>query len=50
MGGAYLDRPDIYDLGVKVSDACHYEYNTTLTGLGPSCKRDLTVLLLCSHY
>ncbi|KAJ5908209.1 mannosyl-oligosaccharide alpha-1-2-mannosidase 1B [Penicillium taxi] len=36
LGGKYLDRPDITDLGIKVSDSCHWLYNTTLTGLGPS--------------
>ncbi|KAJ5976138.1 mannosyl-oligosaccharide alpha-1-2-mannosidase 1B [Penicillium waksmanii] len=36
LGGAYLDRPDISELGVKVTDSCHWLYNTTVTGLGPS--------------
>ncbi|KAJ5574701.1 mannosyl-oligosaccharide alpha-1-2-mannosidase 1B [Penicillium hetheringtonii] len=36
LGGAYLDRPDILELGVKVTDSCHWLYNTTVTGLGPS--------------
>ncbi|KAJ5649965.1 mannosyl-oligosaccharide alpha-1-2-mannosidase 1B [Penicillium longicatenatum] len=36
LGGKYLDRPDITDLGVKVADSCHLWYNQTLTGLGPS--------------
>ncbi|KAJ5574023.1 mannosyl-oligosaccharide alpha-1-2-mannosidase 1B [Penicillium hispanicum] len=36
LGGKYLGRPDITELGVKVTDSCHWLYNTTLTGLGPS--------------
>ena len=36
LGGKYLDRPDITELGVKASDSCHWLYNHTLTGLGPS--------------
>ncbi|KAJ5735533.1 mannosyl-oligosaccharide alpha-1-2-mannosidase 1B [Penicillium malachiteum] len=36
LGGKYLDRPDITDFGVKVADSCHWLYNHTLTGLGPS--------------
>ncbi|KAJ5536746.1 mannosyl-oligosaccharide alpha-1-2-mannosidase 1B [Penicillium frequentans] len=36
LGGKYLDRPDITELGVKVADSCHLWYNQTLTGLGPS--------------
>lgn len=38
LGGAYLDRPDISELGIKVTDSCHWLYNTTVTGLGPSCR------------
>ncbi|KAJ5662382.1 mannosyl-oligosaccharide alpha-1-2-mannosidase 1B [Penicillium maclennaniae] len=36
LGGAYLDRPDISDLGVKMADSCHWLFNTTTTGLNPS--------------
>ncbi|KAJ5263559.1 mannosyl-oligosaccharide alpha-1-2-mannosidase 1B [Penicillium angulare] len=36
LGGKYLDRPDITELGIKTSDSCHWLYNHTLTGLGPS--------------
>lgn len=35
LGGAYLNRPDILNLGVQVTDGCHSTYNTTVTGLGP---------------
>jgi len=35
LGGKYLDRQDIYDLGVAVTDSCHATYNSTITGLGP---------------
>lgn len=35
LGGKLLDRQDIIDLGVAVTDGCHQTYNTTLTGLGP---------------
>jgi mannosyl-oligosaccharide alpha-1,2-mannosidase len=38
LGGAYLDRPDITDLGVEVTDSCHWLFNTTTTGLNPSSK------------
>lgn len=38
LGGVYLDRPDIYELGVNVADGCHNSYNTTVTGLGPFCE------------
>ncbi|KAJ6033872.1 mannosyl-oligosaccharide alpha-1-2-mannosidase 1B [Penicillium canescens] len=36
LGGKYLDRPDFTDLGLKVTDSCHWLYNSTITGLGPS--------------
>ncbi|KAJ5679670.1 mannosyl-oligosaccharide alpha-1-2-mannosidase 1B [Penicillium macrosclerotiorum] len=36
LGGKYLDRPDITELGMQVTDSCHWLYNTTLTKLGPS--------------
>ena len=35
LGGAFLDMPDIYSLGLAVADSCHAFYNTTKTGLGP---------------
>ncbi|KAK4627927.1 putative mannosyl-oligosaccharide alpha-1,2-mannosidase [Fulvia fulva] len=35
LGGAFLDSPDITDLGVAWTDGCHKSYNSTLTGLGP---------------
>ncbi|KAK5118847.1 hypothetical protein LTR62_000056 [Meristemomyces frigidus] len=35
LGGALLDMPELIDLGIAVTDGCHQEYNTTLTGLGP---------------
>ncbi|OKL62166.1 hypothetical protein UA08_02164 [Talaromyces atroroseus] len=35
LGGVFLGRQDITDLGVAFTDACHLFYNTTVTGLGP---------------
>ncbi|CRG89506.1 mannosyl-oligosaccharide alpha-1,2-mannosidase [Talaromyces islandicus] len=35
LGGVFLDKPEITQLGVDVTDSCHYFYNTTWTGLGP---------------
>lgn len=35
LGAKYLNMPEFFDLGIKVTDSCHYFYNHTATGLGP---------------
>ncbi|KAH6716832.1 mannosyl-oligosaccharide 1,2-alpha-mannosidase IC [Leptodontidium sp. MPI-SDFR-AT-0119] len=35
LGGAYLERQDIKDAGLALTNSCHQAYNTTVTGLGP---------------
>jgi len=35
LGGAYLGRQDIIDLGLDLTDSCHRTYNSTASGLNP---------------
>jgi len=35
LGARLLDLPQLLDLGVAVTDGCHWTYNTTVTGLEP---------------
>jgi hypothetical protein len=46
LGGKYLNRPDFTDLGLKVTDSCHWLYNSTTTGLGPSSKTFFLSLII----
>lgn len=50
MGGAFLNLPDVYSLGLAVTDSCHATYNVTKTGLGPfgtaDTKRYESIMLM----
>ena len=36
LGAKLLDMPQLLDLGIAATDGCHWNYNTSLTGLAPT--------------
>lgn len=50
LGGKFLDNQAIYDLGIAVTDSCHWFYNTTKAGLGPVCKFSKVTIVLQFYF